>query len=35
VIRAGESFRIVASEDATDELRDARQLINQKISTSN
>jgi len=35
VIRAGESFRIIASEDASDELRDARQLINQKISTSN
>lgn len=35
VIRAGEAFRIIASKRFANELRDARQMINSKISENN
>lgn len=35
VIRAGESFKVFASENNVQELRDARKMINEKISETN
>ncbi|WP_114286683.1 hypothetical protein [Candidatus Halocynthiibacter alkanivorans] len=35
VIRAGENFRVLASERHRSEMKDARQMINDKISSSN
>ena len=35
IIRAGEAFRIIASKRFASELREARQLINSKISETN
>ena len=35
VIRAGESFSVFAAERDTQELKDARKMINEKISGTN
>jgi hypothetical protein len=35
IIRAGESFKVLASERFSQELKDARSMINEKISGSN